>query len=191
MVRAALSSHAKIAPELSIPACVRGDASAWRALHRQYHPIAVAFLRKLGVGREELEDACQDVFLQLFRYLPRFRGDAEFKTWLYRLCITQARRVRIRRRFSQALQQLLAWLPDDSIVSSPAFCERTARARVEAALSALSTAERTVFVLHEMEGLPGAQIAEIVGCKLPTLWRRLHYARKNFRQALEQSEATR
>jgi len=189
MVRAALTSVAKISPELSLPACVQGDAGAWRALHREYHPVASAFLRKLGVDPREVDDACQDVFLQLFRYLPRFRGDAEFKTWLYRLCITVARRARLRKRLVHTVHQMLMWLPAETMLSTPAFCEQSARLRVEAALSRLSTTERIVFVLYEMEGLPGTQIAEIVGCKLATLWRRLHYARKNFRRALEAEEA--
>ena len=68
--------------------CVSGEPDAWRALHTHYRPIAGAFLRKLGVEGEELEDACQEVFLQMFRYLPRFRGEAQIKTWLYRLCVT-------------------------------------------------------------------------------------------------------
>jgi RNA polymerase sigma-70 factor (ECF subfamily) len=174
---------------LSLVSCVEGDQAAWRSLHRQYYPVAAAFLRKLGVDHRDLEDGCQDVFLQMFRYLPRFRGEAELKTWLYRLCITQARKIRLRRRLGDAVHQMLASLPGEDIVSSPAFCERTARQRMDAALSQLSTTERTVFVLYEMEGVPGIQIAEIMGCKPATLWRRLHYARKNFCKALELSKA--
>jgi RNA polymerase sigma-70 factor (ECF subfamily) len=171
----------------SLLECVAGSAPAWRALHRQYHPLAAAFLRKLGVASSELEDACQDVFLQLFRYLPGFRGESEFETWLYRLCLTQARRVRLRQRLSH----LLSWLPGEELVSAPSFCEHSARQRIEAALSRLSASDRSVFVLYEMEGLPGARIAEIIGCKEATLWRRLHYARKRFLEALEQTEAAR
>lgn len=191
MARAALTSIAKLPPELSLASCVSGDAAAWRQLHREYYPVAAAFLRKLGVGPGDLDDACQEVFLQLFRYLPRFRGDAELETWLYRLCITQARRARVKHRFIQALQQVLRWLPSETTLSAPSFCERAALRRVEAALGQLSSAERTVFVLYEMEGVPGTEIAKIVGCKPATLWRRLHYARKRFCEALERSEAAR
>jgi RNA polymerase sigma-70 factor, ECF subfamily len=190
MVRAATSLLTRVeavpAPA-SLVECVQGDAAAWRALHRQYYPVAGAFLRKLGVAPPELEDACQDVFLQLFRYLPSFRGESEFETWLYRLCLTQARRARVRLR----VRRLLSWLPGEELVSSPSFCEHSARRRIEAALAQLSAADRSVFVLYEMEGLPGARIAEIVGCKEATLWRRLHYARKRFLDALEQTEVAR
>ena len=76
--------------------CVSGEADAWRALHGRYHPIVAAYLRRLGVREGELEDACQEVFLQTFRYLPAFRGDAQLPTWLYRLCVTEARKARQR-----------------------------------------------------------------------------------------------
>ena len=70
------------------------------------------------------------------------------------------------------------------MVSSQSFSEDAARRRIEQALSALSENERSVFVLYEMEGVAGKEIAEIVKCPEATVWRRLHYARRTFRQAL-------
>lgn len=170
--------------------CVQGDERAWATLHREYFPIAVAFLRRLGVRPGDLEDATQEVFLQVFRYLPRFREEAELRTWLYQLCITQARRTRRTYYVKSILDQLLARGHSEPLVSTPSFSELAAQQRIEAALAELSDAERTVFVLYEMEGLPGKQIAEIVGAKEATVWRRLHYARRAFKAALglEESE---
>jgi RNA polymerase sigma-70 factor (ECF subfamily) len=167
---------------------VSGERAAWRQLHRQYHPVAAAFLRKLGVRETDLEDACQEVFLQMFRYLSTFRGESELETWLYRLCITQARRARLRHKVTHALEQLLAFLPGEALVSSPSFSEPTAQRRIASALGQLSDKERTVFVLYEMEGVAGKQIASIVGCTEATLWRRLHYAREAFKRALQGEE---
>ncbi len=164
--------------------CAEGDAVAWRKLHRKYYPVAAAFLRKLGVGERDLEDATQDVFLQMYKYLPRFRRQAELSTWLYRLCITQARHTRRRARVTEALLSVLSFMPSASLLSEPAFSEDLAKQRIAQALSALSEGERSVFVLYEMEGLPGKQIAEIVKCPEATVWRRLHYARRTFREAL-------
>jgi RNA polymerase sigma-70 factor (ECF subfamily) len=167
---------------------VEGDRGAWRQLHRQYYPVAAAFLRKLGVHERDLDDACQEVFLQMFRYLSRFRGEADPKTWLYRLCITQARRTRLRHKVTHALEHVLALLPRDALVSTPSFSESAAQRRIEQALAQLSEKERSAFVLYEMEGVAGKQVASIVGCKEATLWRRLHYARHVFREALAASE---
>jgi len=182
--RSAPEAELAAARQASLLRCVEGDPASWRTLHRRYHPLAVAFLRKLGVQERDLDDACQDVFLQMFRYLPSFRGEADPKTWLYRLCITQARRTRTRLRLRKALDVLLARSPEAVPLASQAFSEQAARRRIDAALAQLSDGDRTVFVLFEMEGLPGEQVASIVGCKEATLWRRLHHARARFRQAL-------
>ena len=117
--------------------CAGGDAQAWRKLHRKYYPVAAAFLRKLGVKERDLEDAAQEVFLQVHKYLPRFRREAELSTWLYRLCITQARHVRRRARVTDALLQVLSLSPVEALVSSQAFSEDAARRRIEQALSTL------------------------------------------------------
>lgn len=164
--------------------CSAGDDAAWRRLHERYYVVAAAFLRKLGVRDVDLEDACQDAFVQIFRYLPTFRGESELETWIYRLCITQARRLQRRARIADTLQRLLSLTPIDALLSAPSFSEQAARTRIDSALAQLSNTERAVFVLYEMEGVPGRRIAEIVGCPEATVWRRLHYARKHFRKAL-------
>jgi len=167
--------------------CVRGNHEAWKSLHLRYYPVTMVFLRKLGVGEADLEDASQEVFLQMHRYLPRFRGNAQLKTWLYRLCITQARQVRRRRRMGEALRSWFSVRPEAVNPSSVGFCEESARRRMLTALETLSEGERLAVVLYDLEGLAGRQVAEILRCKEATLWRRLHYARKKFVEALEAS----
>ena len=164
--------------------CVAGEAGAARLLHAQYYPAAAAFLRKLGTRPEEIEDACQEVFLQFFRYLARFRGDAELKTWLYRLCVTEARRVRRRRKVGARVSAFLLREAPGEAAPSSAYNEAAAARLVACALDRMSEPHRLVFVLFEMEGLPGRQVAEIAGCPEATLWRRLHDARRVFRETL-------
>jgi RNA polymerase sigma-70 factor (ECF subfamily) len=159
--------------------CVSGDGSAAHALHERYYPAASAFLRKLGTPSDEMEDACQEVFLQFFRYLPSFRGEAQIKTWLFRLCITEARRARRRRRVRDTLEKVLGRERPQEIAVPPATTsEATLRRRVESGLDRLSAGHRLVFVLLEMEGLPAHQVAELAGCSEATVWRRLGEVRR-------------
>ncbi|HEY4159455.1 MAG TPA: sigma-70 family RNA polymerase sigma factor, partial [Polyangiaceae bacterium] len=67
---------------------------------------------------------------------------------------------------------------------TPSLPEHVARARIEQALAQLSEGERTVFVLYEMEGVSGKEIAQIAEIPEASVWRRLHYARKRVRVAL-------
>jgi RNA polymerase sigma-70 factor, ECF subfamily len=171
--------------------CVLGERAAWRQLHKNYYPVSAAFLRKLGVAEDELEDACQDVFVRLFRYLPGFRGASELKTWLYRLCATEAGRLRRKRRIGQAL----GFFMRSELASNPPVTEQelsgiSARRRLEGALSKLKPQERLVLVLYEFEGLSGEAIAKVAECPVATVWRRLHYARKTFQAELEAGSST-
>jgi RNA polymerase sigma-70 factor (ECF subfamily) len=171
--------------EALLARCVSGDQAACRDLYLAYYPVAGAFLRKLGVRDAELEDAVQEVFAQLFRYLPGFRGDSQLKTWLYKLCVTQARKV----RRGHAVSKLLArWFgAEDPPVTGLELSEATARKRVEQSLERMNEGERLVLVLYEFEGLSGDEIARIAGCPVATVWRRLHYARKRFAESLDMS----
>jgi RNA polymerase sigma-70 factor (ECF subfamily) len=152
--------------------CVAGDRRAWEELHRAYRPAAQAFLRRLGVGGREAEDACQEVFLQIFRYLGQFERRADFRTWLYKLCISQAARLRRRPR-------PLVWLRGEG-AASPQWSESRAADLVERALATLDTRHRTIFVLFELEGLATAEIAEAVGAPSATVRRQLQEARAQF-----------
>ena len=174
-----------IPPPTLASRCVSGDPSAWRELHRTYYPVAAAFLRKLGVQDEAMEDACQEVFLQMFRYLPGFRGEADIKTWLYRLCATEAGSVRRRSRILTTVRALLFRSRDAVPATGQEFDAGLARQRVEAGLAALSPPERAVFAMFEMEDLSGEEIARITDCPVATVWRRLHYARRKFQERVE------
>jgi RNA polymerase sigma-70 factor (ECF subfamily) len=168
-----------------VAACAAGSHEAWRALHRTYAPVAAAFLRKMGVAEGDLDDASQSAFLQVFRYLPTFRGQASFTTWLYRVCLSEARDLRRRNRLADVARAVLraAW-PAGEATTGLELCERLALDRVQAALAQLKPHDRAVFVLYEMEGLDGQQIAEILECPVATVWRRLHYGRAAFKRAL-------
>jgi RNA polymerase sigma-70 factor (ECF subfamily) len=162
--------------------CVAGEAEAWRELHRTYHPVVRSFLRRLGVMAGEEEDACQEVFVQVLRYLKRFEQRAELKTWLYRLCLTQANRLR-RWRGLRARWRVLFPGPAEPRLDGEAgrdWSEAEMDRRVAEALRQMKERHREVFVLYELEGLPGEQIARILGCPEPTVWRRLHHARQEF-----------
>jgi RNA polymerase sigma-70 factor (ECF subfamily) len=168
---------AAVLPADLIDRCVAGEGRAWSELHQCYRPQALAFLRRLGVGPREAEDACQEVFVQIFRYLPRFERRADFRTWLYKLCISQA--ARLRRR--SALLRPLSWLGLAEVgASSPQWSASRAAELVERALGALDPQRRAIFVLFELEGLPTADIAVTLACPPATVRRQLQEARQRF-----------
>lgn len=177
-------------PQPFIARCVLGEEQAWRDLHRNYYPMAFRFLRRMGISANELDDACQEVFVQVFRYLARFEQRANFRTWLYKLCLSQASRVRRRRRVHEAL----AWLLGRNslirgTVSEPEWSVSMTARRVKQALDQMKPTHKEVFVLFELEGVEGEEIARILRCPHATVRRRLHYARQEFETLLRAEDA--
>jgi RNA polymerase sigma-70 factor (ECF subfamily) len=167
-----------------IPRVAAGEVAAWRTFHRHHFPIVTRFLRKLGVGQPDIEDACQEVFMQVHRYLPRFRGEALIKTWLYRLCITEARSVRRRRWIAKTLVCLTGQATVEVAVPAAGRTDGAVQGLVLQALDQMNERERVAFVLFEMEGLPGKEVAEITGSSLPSVWRQVFQARETLKRAL-------
>jgi RNA polymerase sigma-70 factor, ECF subfamily len=173
--------------DLLVSRCLAGDDAAWASLYARNARTIAHFLRRLGVAPDALDDALQEVFLQAFRSLDKFRGEAAVRTWLYRLAVTQARRSREKARFARRVRQLLAW----ELSGEPAWSsDPTAESErlLQSALSRLTALEREAFVLYELEGQSGAELAAIFGCPEATVYRRLHDARKKF-QSFVESEA--
>jgi RNA polymerase sigma-70 factor (ECF subfamily) len=168
-----------------IERCVAGEDAAWAALYSRYARMMAQFLRHLGVAPESLDDAVQEVFLQAFRSLDGFRGEAAIKTWLYRLAVTQARRSREKARFMRRARQLLALrVGGEPLAAEPELGE--AERLLQRALGELTALEREAFVLYELEGQSGAELSAIFCCPEATVYRRLHDARKKFTTFVEQ-----
>jgi RNA polymerase sigma-70 factor (ECF subfamily) len=163
---------------------LEGDCLAARDLHREYAPIATAFLRKLGIRGDEIEDACQEVFLQFFRYLPSFRAEAELKTWLFRICVTEARRHRRRRKAVTALTAVLRSEPARHEVPPASRSDATIQALVKRAVDDMPPDQRQAFILFELAGLTGKQVAKIGGRSLPATLRRRYEAQRVVQETL-------
>jgi RNA polymerase sigma-70 factor (ECF subfamily) len=171
-------------PARLVDRCVDGDEAAWRTLHRDYQPQAARFLRRLGVPAVEADDLCQEVFIQVFRYLKRFEGRADFRTWLFKLCISQANRRRRSRSWFGAFGPRPS--PDSSPMAGPDWSAEEMANRAQQALDRMKPAHRQAFVLFELEGLSGEEIGRVLNCRVATVWRRLSYARREFESWVEQ-----
>jgi RNA polymerase sigma-70 factor (ECF subfamily) len=144
----------------------------------------------MGLLAGDLDDACQEVFIQVFRYLARFEQRADFQTWLYKLCLSQANRVRRRRRMRESLLRLFGrdTLPRQAAAESE-WSEAVAIQRVQQAMCKMRPMHKEVFVLFEFENVDGDGIARILGCPPATVRRRLHYARVEFESLLRAEDA--
>jgi RNA polymerase sigma-70 factor (ECF subfamily) len=159
------------------------DAPTLAQVFRDHAPFAWRTLRHYGVPEADLEDATQEVFLVVQRKLPGFRGDSSLRTWLHSICRRVAgdwRKSRRRRR------EILTEAPPDSPEPAPQerlVHEHRTRTLLAGLLSDLDHDKREVFVLYEIEELPMAEVATMIGCPVQTAYYRLYAARRQVRDA--------
>ncbi len=180
-------TFAQVGDEELVERFQAGEAAAFSELFRRHQPaVARVVARMLGIGQRgraatiELEDLVQDVFVQVYRSLESFRGQARLSTWVYRIAVNV---VLMHRRSARARPTFA--LPEEC----PPACspglgpedELVQRKNVEALyrhLGQLSEKKRTVYILHEIEGLSPSEIAKIVDAPILTVRTRLFYARR-------------
>src|SRR3954466_7393298 len=181
---AAIPPPPGLPPDL-VARCQKGDKDALGELYRLYRAeVARNLHRMLGPGRIDLEDVLQEVFIEVFRSIGRFRGDAKITTWLYRVCVNVAlQRLRKRKRRNEVSSDDVGErVPEINSAETPER-DLDTRRRLDAVyriLDELSPKKRVVFILHEIEGREPKEIAGIVGAPVLTVRTRLHYARKEF-----------
>jgi RNA polymerase sigma-70 factor (ECF subfamily) len=148
-------------------------------------------LRRLGVGDSDARDATHDVFLIVHQQLARFEGRSSLNTWLFTICRSVARDFRRRQRQGTQLQTV-AELDDEVDLRADvgrAVEHQQQLAELERILSTLSTEQRNVFILFEIEKMTGEELAEALGIPLGTVYSRLAQGRKAFKEEIDRSQA--
>jgi RNA polymerase sigma-70 factor (ECF subfamily) len=154
------------------------DGAAFRELFRLHVGRVHRLVYRLVGPAADIEDLVQTVFVEGFRSLPTFRGEALFSTWLGRIAV----RVTLRARPRPALRfvPLDAGLEQADAAPGPEgrADARAALARLDRILDQLSAKRRAAFVLHVLEGYALEEVAAMVGANLSAVKVRIHDARR-------------
>ena len=146
-------------------------------LFRRYQGRVQATLYRVFGSNRDMDDLLQEIFLQVFRSLPNYRGDAQLSTWIHRIAIRVAYRY-LSRRKRDPLSAPLADIPDAAVGPGRELWAREGLRRFYEVLGELSPAGRIAFVLFEVEGLSVAEVADRVGTSTTTAKLRIWRARK-------------
>ena len=152
-----------------------GDVGAFEMLVRRYQLRVVRLCVRMLKDRQAAEDAAQDVFLMAWRSMGRFRGDAKFSTWLYRIATNHCLR-ELRRRQAPTVELPEGLAATEGIPHLEAEAAE-GLAAVGAAIGRLSLEQRVPLLLREVEGLPYDQIAEVLGVSVAAVKSRIYRAR--------------
>jgi RNA polymerase sigma factor (sigma-70 family) len=169
----------------------RGDPAAFTELFRRHRgDVSRLVFRMLG-PTADAEDVVQEVFLQVHRSLGEFRGQAKFTTWLHRVTVNVVLMVRraARSRPVFAGEPVADQEPDNGLLPDEDAARYARIAAFRRLLDRLPEKKRTVFVLHEIEGLSPAEISEMVDAPVLTVRTRLFYARRELAEMMRDEPA--
>lgn len=158
------------------------------SLYRAHAGFVWRVVQRLGVPEAAAEDVVQEVFLVARRRLPDYEGRGAATSWLYGI----ARGVAANYRRGQArAERRLRVVADPRPVAAPSPEDAVGRAdavaQVERFLAGLDPDQREVFVLVDIEGLSGPEVAEALGINLNVAYSRLRLARRKLRRFLADS----
>jgi RNA polymerase sigma-70 factor (ECF subfamily) len=169
----------------------RGDESAFETLVARFQGRVYRLARRLTGGEGDAEDVLQETFLQAYRGLPAFRGESRFSTWLYRIA-TNAALMQNRRRDRRPAESLEEYAPrfdadgrhllreEDLALAARAdeiLDRRRLADQAREGIERLPEIYRTAFVLRDLEEMPTAEVAAVLGIEAAAVRQRVHRAR--------------
>jgi len=160
---------------------IAGDERAMRLLWSRHSPHIDAVIRRLVGDLDLAADIAQDVWIQIFRALPGYRGDSQFGTWVHRIAVNRTLNAlrKVRR-----LAKVEVDIEDDS-ASVDQDSERSLLAStIEEATKKLSPGAREVFLLHDVQGYTHEEIARELGITSGGSKSQLFKARAKLRRLL-------
>jgi RNA polymerase sigma-70 factor (ECF subfamily) len=168
--------------QLIIRRAIDGDEAALRALWTRHAPhIDMVVRRLVGFDQDLAEDIAQEVWIQIFRALPGYRGDSQFSTWAHRIAVN--RTLNALRR-TKRLAAIETPVEEDSAAVEMDTERSFVAASIEAAAAKLSPGARTVFMLHDVEGYTHEEIAQELGITSGGSKSQLFKARAKLRKLL-------
>ncbi len=165
--------------------CRAGDHLAFEELYRQYATRLYNLARRMAGTPQDADDLLQEIFLQAYRKIGAFRGEAALGTWLYRVA-TNVCLDHLRSRQGRMMQHEEALDADDP----PAHAAPgdgigiVGRIDLERAIARLPPAARAAFLLHDVEGFEHGEVAAILGVAEGTSKSQVHKARLKLRALL-------
>lgn len=154
------------------------------------------FAQRLCGETEDARDLVQETFLNAYRGLPQFRGDAQFSTWLYRIaariCLAMRRRRKGEPEHELSIEEFIPTsdgelrlqIAADGLTPEQALANKQLRRALRQAIQQLPAKYRLVLVLRDMEGLSAKEVGTVIGLSERAVKSRLHRARLFVRREL-------
>jgi RNA polymerase sigma-70 factor (ECF subfamily) len=150
--------------QIIVRRAIDGDERALRQLWMQHAPHIDAVVLRLCGDRDLAADVAQEVWIQIFRALPSYRGDSQFGTWAHRIAVNRTLNALRKIRRIARVETDIEDAKNTAVADTEAESDRTFLAEsIQQAMQQLSPGARTVFTLHDIEGYTHEEIATELG----------------------------
>lgn len=166
-----------------------GNIAVFKQLMTKYERMVFRTAMGFVHIKEDAEDLTQEVFIQVYQSLSKFKGDAEFSTWLYRIVVNMSINFVNRNKKNRLLESLETIFHPSSNEKTPLEqLEQSERdKRIKKAINSLSDEQRTAFVLSKYEELSQKEIATIMKKSEGAVEQLLQRAKQNLQKKLRPS----
>ena len=176
-------------PEI-IASILGGNRDAYTEIVSRYQDRVYGYCLAMLADLGKAEEAAQEVFIKAYQALGRFRGDASFSTWLYRIAINHCKDV-LRRESRAKTESWEALLEKEgekieALLATPQLSESAAKQMelISRILSHLPERSRTLLLLREAQGLSYEELAETLKCSIDSVKSRLKRTRQEIEKKL-------
>jgi RNA polymerase sigma factor (sigma-70 family) len=172
----------------------QGDTEAYDDLVRRFQERIYATIYHMTANHEDANDLAQETFIKAYQAIATFKGDSSFFTWIYRIAVNRTINFLKQRRNKNNLSlndldlnaehdpDLVALVSEKTPRRDAGLAEL--QEKLNTAMQRLSETHRLVVTLHDVQGLPHEEIAQIMGCNVGTVRSRLFYARQQMQAYL-------
>lgn len=170
----------------------QGDERAFRSLVEKHQGQVIntcyGFLR----NKEDAEDIAQDVFIEVFRSVGSFRGDAKLSTWLYRIAVNKSLNHLQKHKYKKWINSIQSsflgedkeyQIKDDRNPQSH-YEDHEREIILHNAIDGLAENQKIAFTLHKYDGLSYKETAEVMGTSLSSVESLIHRAKQNLKKRL-------
>jgi len=176
----------------------QGDVAAFEQLVRAYEKKVFNLAFRLSGSREDAADLAQEALVRVYKSLDRFREQARFSTWLYRIVVNVCLDFQRSRKRQPTVSldaplegndgEVPRQIASDALDPEEAAERSDLREAVQAAIGRLSGEHRAVLVMRDIQDMPYEDIGQVLGLPLGTVKSRLNRARQALKQELMHSE---
>jgi RNA polymerase sigma-70 factor (ECF subfamily) len=177
---------------------VKGEKRYFREIIDKYKNVIYNHSRNFLRNAQEAEDVTQEIFINIFNNLKRFRGDSKLSTWIYRITVNTCKNKL--KQIKRLKAKIMEEIPDEDDETKNTieeirenqekepdniFAQKSLRSAIYKNMKSLPEEQRTVVILRDINGLSYEEIAKIMKISVPAVKSKLFRARENLREKLE------